>query len=65
MELSGEQMAYLADVICNVERQCAGRLATNIEDALLRLVVVMASSKEKVSYLEIGVLFGINLSYAC
>ncbi|MEH6559624.1 MAG: glycosyltransferase [Oceanicoccus sp.] len=60
LELSGGQMAYLADVICNVERQCAGRLATNIEDALLRLVVVMASSKEKVSYLEIGVLFGIN-----
>jgi glycosyltransferase involved in cell wall biosynthesis/predicted O-methyltransferase YrrM len=60
LELMAAEMAYLADIVCEVERQCAGRLATNIEDALLRLVVVMASSKKEISYLEIGVLFGIN-----
>ncbi|MBD3647949.1 MAG: class I SAM-dependent methyltransferase [Pseudomonadales bacterium] len=55
-------LAYLADRIRMIEHQSVGRLATAIEDAMLRILVSNAPRTKKLQVLEIGTLFGIGLS---
>jgi hypothetical protein len=60
--LSRRALGYLAHNICLLEERCRGRYATNIQDALIRALVVRSISLHNpVSILEIGTLFGINI----
>jgi hypothetical protein len=61
LEFSFGSIGYLAHKICKIEEACVGRLATNIQDALIRLITVLGLGKVNCRILEIGTLFGINL----
>ncbi|HCN91965.1 FkbM family methyltransferase [Hyphomonas sp. UBA5107] len=50
-------LGYMADRACEIERQLDGRLATSIEDILLRTLVAAAVRGKTVDVLEIGTLF--------
>jgi FkbM family methyltransferase len=60
--LDRRAIGYFANKVCFVEDRCTGRLATNIEDALLRLLVARAANGQELSVMEIGTLFGIGLA---
>jgi predicted O-methyltransferase YrrM len=53
-------LGYTAHRICMLESGMHGRLATAIEDIVLRTMVGQAVSEKSVSVLEIGTLFGIG-----
>lgn len=53
-------LGYAAHRICMLENLMHGRLATTIEDIMLRAMVAQAVSGKFVSVLEIGTLFGIG-----
>ena len=53
---------YLSHRICTLESQMHGRLATTIEDAILRVLVAASVKSENLRILEIGTLFGIGLA---
>jgi cephalosporin hydroxylase len=53
-------LGYAAHRICMFESLMHGRLATTIEDIMLRTMVARAVSEKSVSVLEIGTLFGIG-----
>ena len=57
-----KKLAYLADKICNLEVRSKGRLATSIENMLLRLLISSSIQNKKIEILEIGTLFGIGLT---
>ena len=59
--ISFNTAGYLAHKICKIEETCVGRLATNIQDALIRLICVFGLKRKNANILEIGTLFGINL----
>ena len=61
LKFSFGSIGYLAHKICKIEEACVGRLATNIQDALIRLITVLGLGKDNCRILEIGTLFGINL----
>lgn len=50
-------LGYMADRACEIERQLDGRLATSIEDILLRSLVARAVKGKTIDVLEIGTLF--------
>ncbi|MFN4023839.1 MAG: class I SAM-dependent methyltransferase, partial [Hyphomonas sp.] len=51
-------LGYMASRACEIEGRLEGRLATSIEDILLRLLVARAVKGKSVDVLEIGTLFG-------
>lgn len=51
-------LAYMAARATEIERELDGRLATSIEDILLRTLVAQATKGQSVEILEIGTLFG-------
>ncbi len=53
-------LGYAAHRICVLESNMHGRLATTIEDIMLRAMVGQAVGQKSVSVLEIGTLFGIG-----
>ena len=57
-----KSLAYLAHRICTLESSLKGRLATTIEDAVLRVLVAASAKSNKLRVLEIGTLFGIGLA---
>lgn len=61
LRLTGPSLAYIAHRIRNIEQNAVGRLATSIEDAVLRTLVSSAVENDTLEVLEIGVLFGIGL----
>ncbi len=61
LKLSRRQLDYIASTIRQVESNCIGRLATSIQDAILRVLVAHSIEKDNLAYLEIGVLFGVNV----
>lgn len=61
LDMKPHVLAYEAELICEAEKRCAGRLASSVQDALLRSLVARAVSGPSLEYLEIGTLFGINL----
>ena len=67
LELKDSHLRYLAHKICQVENRCSGRLATTVQDALLRVIVAMSVRKRAISIMEIGSLFGVALvsCYEC
>ncbi|MGH6912494.1 MAG: class I SAM-dependent methyltransferase [Geminicoccales bacterium] len=62
LELDARALAYLAHRVCLVEDRCVGRLATSVEDMLLRILVAQAVRRPRLAVLEIGVLFGVGLA---
>lgn len=62
LEFSATALAYLAHRICMIEDNAAGRLATSIENAVLRTLVASAPKGNSLEVLEIGTLFGLGLS---
>lgn len=62
LRLTNPALAYCAHRICNIEQNATGRLATSIEDAVLRTLVSSAVKSETLEVLEIGTLFGIGLA---
>lgn len=62
LDMTTNSLAYAADLICGVEARSVGRLASGIQDAVLRSLVARASAQDdRLSYLEIGSLFGVNM----
>lgn len=63
MELSSNKLYYMAHKIWMIEGCCIGRLATNVEDAIIRCLFAYKaiSNNQELRGLEIGTLFGINL----
>ena len=63
LDLSLNKLYYMAHKIWMIEGSCVGRLATNIEDAIVRCLIAykIASTQREIRGLEIGTLFGINL----
>ena len=62
VKVTNPSLAYMAQRIRTTEQNSAGRLATSIEDAVLRTLVSSAVRAKKLEILEIGTLFGIGLS---
>ncbi len=58
--VSRKALGYMAHRICELESRMKGRLATTIEDAMLRCLVAKAAKGAEVNILEIGTLFGIG-----
>lgn len=56
--ISNAVVGYMANRACEIERQLDGRLATSIEDVILRSLVARAVKGERIDVLEIGTLFG-------
>ena len=57
-----KSLAYSAERISLMERQLRGRLATSIENAVLRTLVAKSVEGRKLRVLEIGVLFGTGIA---
>lgn len=53
---------YLALKAIQVEKNCVGRLATTVQDAVTRQLVVECLTEEKVLILEIGALYGVGMA---
>jgi cephalosporin hydroxylase len=53
---------YLAVKAQQVEKNCVGRLATTVQDAVTRQLVLECLSGDKAHILEIGALYGIGLA---
>tara|TARA_R110002110_G_scaffold403866_1_gene621835 strand:+ start:2146 stop:9000 length:6855 start_codon:yes stop_codon:yes gene_type:complete len=51
-------LGYMATRACEIERQLEGRLATSVEDVILRSLVGRAVKGQSIDVLEIGTLFG-------
>ena len=62
VQLKRSSLAYEANRIRAIEENSQGRLATSIENALLRCMVARSVKREELEILEIGSLFGIGLS---
>ena len=61
LELDRQALGYLAHRICLAEDTCSGRLATSVQNALLRVLVARSIQSDSLEVLEIGTLFGVNL----
>lgn len=53
---------YLAAKSIQIERNCVGRLATTVQDAIARQLVAECVPGENIGILEIGALYGISLA---
>ena len=60
--MNKKALGYLGHRICQIENNCSGRLATNLEDALLRVLISQSIKGKKLEILEIGSLFGVSLA---
>lgn len=59
-DMSPATLGYLASRACHVETMSEGRLATSIENILLRTAVCFGVRRSELDILEIGTLFGIG-----
>ena len=53
---------YLAAKAIQIERNCVGRLATTVQDAIARQLILECVPGEQLCILEIGALYGISLA---
>lgn len=58
VKITPQLLGYMASRACDIERQLDGRVATSIEDMMLRVNVAKAVKSKKLKILEIGTLFG-------
>ncbi len=61
LQMDRRALGYLAHQVCLIEDACSGRLATTVQDMLVRILAARSVSSKRLSVLEIGSLFGINL----
>ena len=59
---SDKSIAYTASRIITLEERMKGRLATSLENAVLRTLVAKSVNGKNLKVLEIGVLFGVGLA---
>ncbi|WP_416876865.1 FkbM family methyltransferase [Litorimonas sp.] len=59
---SEKSIAYSANRIVSLEDRMKGRLATSLENAVLRTLVAKSVNGKSLKVLEIGVLFGVGLA---
>lgn len=59
---SEKSIAYTASRILTLEERMKGRLATSLENAVLRTLVAKSVNGNNLKVLEIGVLFGVGLA---
>jgi predicted O-methyltransferase YrrM len=59
---TSSSLGYMAQRIRHIEGASNGRLATQIEDAVLRTLVASSSQSRSLEILEIGSLFGVGLT---
>jgi predicted O-methyltransferase YrrM len=62
LKFTPKSLAYMAHRICALEAASRGRLATTIEDVVLRALVASAVKNKDLRVLEIGTLFGLGLA---
>ncbi len=60
LDLTQKQLSYLAHKICMMEDRADGRLATAIQTAVFRLILLQSLKRRDVEVLEIGALFGLG-----
>lgn len=60
LDMTSTRIRYLEHRLNHLEDVCQGRLAARIQDALLRVLVGLASPRKELRCLEIGTLFGIG-----
>lgn len=58
LPMNAQVLGYMASRICHTEQNLDGRLATSVEDMLLRALVARSIKSKSVNVLEIGTLFG-------
>lgn len=58
LPINKQVLGYMASRACGIERQLDGRLATSIEDILLRTLASKSVKSKNLNVLEIGTLFG-------
>ncbi len=59
LSVTPRQLHYVAHQICLAEERCEGRMATTIQAAVLRTLILLSLQAKKVELLEIGTLFGV------
>ena len=62
LDLNVRALGYIAHHICLAEDTCLGRLAGDIEDMLLRILIARSIKEPELNILEIGTLFGISMA---
>jgi len=62
LDLNVRALGYMAHHICLAEDTCLGRLAGDIEDMLLRILVARSIKEPELNILEIGTLFGVSIA---
>ncbi len=60
--LKATYIDYLALKATEIEKKCVGRLATTIQDAVVRQIIAESVNSQSLCVMEIGALFGINLA---
>ncbi|CAK0779610.1 conserved hypothetical protein [Gammaproteobacteria bacterium] len=60
--LKATYIDYLAIKTIQIERNCTGRLATTVQDAIIRQLIAECVPGDLLSILEIGALYGISLA---
>ena len=61
IKISEDKLAYMAHKIWLIEGTCSGRLATNVEDEIIRCLIAAYVGQEGLRGMEIGALFGVNI----
>jgi hypothetical protein len=61
LELNHSALGYIAHKTCVIEDHCIGRMATSIQDAVLRVLLARSFAGQPLRSLEIGTLFGISI----
>ena len=62
LDLNVRALGYIAHHICLAEDTCLGRLAGDIEDMLLRILIARSIKEPELNILEIGTLFGVSMA---
>ena len=62
LNLDARALGYIAHHICLAEDTCLGRLAGDIEDMLLRILIARSIKEPELDILEIGTLFGVSMA---
>ena len=60
VEIHERQLRYFQQRISFIEDQCRGRMASDIQDSILRVLIALSIDKKEINILEIGTLFGVN-----
>jgi len=61
-DLGTTYLDYLATKVIQIERNCVGRLATTVQDAIARLLTAEQVTGDEICILEIGALYGVSLA---